>query len=349
MYYKYRIGNNVDYLCIGPLIKAQAKEWIMNSYNTIVSIDGMPFNDNSSWAIGGNKWILVANSETLTNLLIESNLDKAKRLYPIGTKFYPVHVDQREKYCIVTNSNFKECNDGIASLANNGEIWNTDKIYGNTNLNRMVFYDGKWAEIIKEEEEEKVNMQQILEEVRRLYPVGTKCITLNNEGTPMSFEEIIPSGETLRFYNSKKISYTNIDGYLWVKGKFAQIILEDKQELPSKLSEDELLKEAAKRFPLGCTYKSHSGNVYKNAGKPFYTNFSTCKNIALRKGEGCVYYDGQWKGKLIESESIEHSKLQSDTYLYKVFDFAYTEEPVVIKNINSIEKILIKKKKKSNF
>jgi hypothetical protein len=49
------------------------------------------------------------------------------------------------------------------------------------------------------------------------------------------------------------------------------------------------------------------------------------------------------------TESIEHSKLQSDTYLYKVFDFAYTEEPVVIKNINSIEKILIKKKKKSNF
>jgi hypothetical protein len=69
MYRKYKLKTYEDYLSIGPLVDAQAKEWIMNSYNTIVSIDGMPFNNNGhSWSISGNKWELIAESSTLEGL-----------------------------------------------------------------------------------------------------------------------------------------------------------------------------------------------------------------------------------------------------------------------------------------
>jgi hypothetical protein len=78
----------------------------------------------------------------------------AKKRYPIGTKFRPTHVNDLE-YCIVTeDSVFEKYGDQI-TLTVNGEYWinRENPKYGNTNYNRIVYYQGKWAEIVSDEPE----------------------------------------------------------------------------------------------------------------------------------------------------------------------------------------------------
>jgi len=76
-------------------------------------------------------------------------IEKAKRDYPIGTKFSPAHLKQR---CttIVTNDSFSVSynNSRIHALTDEGEKCSSKAKYGDNSYERIVYFGGKWAEII---------------------------------------------------------------------------------------------------------------------------------------------------------------------------------------------------------
>ena len=83
-------------------------------------------------------------------------ISEAKKRYPIGTKFRPAHIPGSDitEYCIVTeDSIFHKNGDGIV-LTINGCWWDRENPkYGNTNYNRVIYHEGKWAEIVSDEPE----------------------------------------------------------------------------------------------------------------------------------------------------------------------------------------------------
>ena len=83
-------------------------------------------------------------------------LIEARRLFPIGTEFYPAHASSKpyNGYCIVTvDSDFQQnfANDRI-TLVVKGCGYTLDSKdkpskYGNTTYNRIIRENGRWAEI----------------------------------------------------------------------------------------------------------------------------------------------------------------------------------------------------------
>ncbi|HQP00506.1 MAG TPA: hypothetical protein PL042_07900, partial [Caldisericia bacterium] len=83
-------------------------------------------------------------------------ISEAKKRYPIGTKFRPAHIPGSDitEYCIVTEDSIFHKNGDEIVLTVNGYWWDRENPkYGNTNYNRYVYYQGKWAEIVSDEPE----------------------------------------------------------------------------------------------------------------------------------------------------------------------------------------------------
>lgn len=80
-------------------------------------------------------------------------ITEAKQRYPVGTKFYPAHIIKTstgDKYCIITDdSEFVIEGDCIYSVVE-GSKFVSESIpkYGNVFWNRLLYSDGKWAEIV---------------------------------------------------------------------------------------------------------------------------------------------------------------------------------------------------------
>ena len=83
-------------------------------------------------------WEEVPESEYL--------LQEVKLRYPVGTCFIPAHKEDEPNTCIVTNDRFRFSGNAIYSLTDEDRIWSNDLRYGNTNFNRIVWFEGKWAE-----------------------------------------------------------------------------------------------------------------------------------------------------------------------------------------------------------
>jgi len=82
-------------------------------------------------------------------------IEEAKRRYPIGTKFYPAHIDseRQDEYCIVTTNEYLYEHDCIYAVAKNKSEsdsggYSTHATEGNTVYNRVVYDTQKgWAKI----------------------------------------------------------------------------------------------------------------------------------------------------------------------------------------------------------
>jgi hypothetical protein len=84
----------------------------------------------------------------------EDLIEKAKKKYPVGTKFCPAHIDNKtNSFCIITDDTvFKQLRDTVIATVNDRDwIHCSNKKYGNTNYDRIVYYKNKWAEIIEPE------------------------------------------------------------------------------------------------------------------------------------------------------------------------------------------------------
>lgn len=84
-------------------------------------------------------------------------ISEAKRRYPLGTKFRPAHIPGSDitEYCIVTEDSIFHKNGDEIVLTINGRWWikKGNPKYGNTNYDRYVYYQGKWAEIVSNKQE----------------------------------------------------------------------------------------------------------------------------------------------------------------------------------------------------
>jgi len=100
----------------------------------------------------GSFWIV---SEKDIVPLEESLLDKAKRLYPVGTRFVPAHIgDIGKRLTIIEEGVFKTCGDSIYQLVGEKRYLNKShplfEKAGDAQWDRLIYYEGKWAEILPE-------------------------------------------------------------------------------------------------------------------------------------------------------------------------------------------------------
>ena len=157
------------------VITKSASNWISNMdefVDNVVQITNNNKGSNIRFANDGSwSWQLSdghfrkANPHEIPKeevLLKDDLIEEAKKRYPVGTKFYPVHMAQKREYCIITDDTvFVKPSDIIYSEIN-GLVFNSngDPKYGATTFNRTVYYKGKWADIVVEESTqcEEVNL-----------------------------------------------------------------------------------------------------------------------------------------------------------------------------------------------
>ena len=142
----------------------------------------------NSWTIArqddcnfGNKVISAKEFLNTSDVEEEDLLAKAKKLYPIGTKFYPAHVSlEHRRYCIVTNDKFSSSCNEIMALTDEGEMYNSSLKYGGTAYNRIVYHEGKWAEIVKEESLVG-RWVKLLREIASDQPIGSYDLIIEDD------------------------------------------------------------------------------------------------------------------------------------------------------------------------
>lgn len=97
---------------------------------------------------------------------IEQLLLEAKNKYPIGTEFKPAHTSQGNDYAIITDDTvFDYANEYITARVNGRAYMfgspNKPSKYGNTPFNRIVYHNGKWAEVVSFPKQELINSYEI--------------------------------------------------------------------------------------------------------------------------------------------------------------------------------------------
>ena len=131
-----------------------------NQY-TIKRNDG----DYTSIPLKGSLWgfeIVIPTKELSKE---DELLAYARKHYPIGTKFYPAHVNMSNKdYCIVTNNDYRYDNGDVEIITDDGKYFdhNPPSKYGTTALNRVLCHKGKWATIVSKPEEVKESKPQFI-------------------------------------------------------------------------------------------------------------------------------------------------------------------------------------------
>lgn len=131
---------------------------------------GNTLSGNYNGFIGESSFRLVRQFEQKT----ETKLEEARRRYPIGTKFYPAHMEickSDPEYCIIVNDTFGIQSNKIWAHTSTGSAYTdpSNSSHGNCDYNRNVFYEGKWAEII----EEATLEDPLITKAKRDYPPGT--------------------------------------------------------------------------------------------------------------------------------------------------------------------------------
>jgi hypothetical protein len=136
----------------------------------------------------------------------ETLLEQAKRLYPVGTKFKNAIVKYNGFEYTVTKYDPEEVASGIINIS----------ATGGTHGRACIYYKDKWAEIVKEE--------TLLEQAKRLYPIGTRYKTAG-----YSEDEYVVEKQTFEHANGD-IRGEVCKGILYRNGKWAEIVSEAKQQ-----------------------------------------------------------------------------------------------------------------------
>jgi len=99
----------------------------------------------------GNFWLV--EKRHIVPLEEESLLDKAKRLYPVGTKFIPAHIENYQ-LTIIEEGVFKTIGDSIYHLVEGRKLLTGRsplfEVAGGNEFHRLIYHEGKWAEIVPE-------------------------------------------------------------------------------------------------------------------------------------------------------------------------------------------------------
>lgn len=166
------------------------------------------FSNKSHWRYATKEEIIeydrIGKPYDVTTLKPETNLEKAARLYPIGTRYIPLNRDG-DPYSgkCETTRNPRQLESGID--VGSGYIYHIE-----TN---------KWAEIISDVKAEPVVVKEdILAEAKRRYPVGTQYKNSLGQVFTSDFDPVISITDEI---------YVSIEfqsDFIWSNGKWAEIV-----------------------------------------------------------------------------------------------------------------------------
>lgn len=231
----------------------------------------------------------------------EEILLEAKRRFPIGTKYYPAHLNNAN---VESDANFIVGQDQSFILDHHSldvELQNPNKSYFSRDrnghaYNQVLFDQGRWARILSKpsNNQSMTRQEALLAEAISKYPIGTQYIPLATSGKAYSIDDI---AEVVRTPNGNSDLLEGGLGYLYVRGKWAEIVT----------VKTNLLQEAKRRYPIGTQVKSlfHKGNPILTIKSD---DFSSVRKDAIhvhsdRTLAAVVYENGEWAEIVKPSES----------------------------------------------
>lgn len=181
---------------------------------------------------GRNGWVEVKWKECNTNLYRigcdgmydlyfatekDALLQEAMERFPVGTSFHPAHAYREGEYCTITKDSVFIINSDEIIASVNGENWidpnSENQIYGNTNYNRFVYYQGKWAikaNIPPKTEKEEEIIEQKVEVFPGIY-VGDIVVSLRDSGDTRKIGDIfkvLPDSKKYTLFYRKTFTIT---------------------------------------------------------------------------------------------------------------------------------------------
>jgi len=170
--------------------------------------------------------------------------------YPKGTWYLPLNQDGSVGTEPKVSKGIYDQGDNfiwVNSESGTGYIYNIDQ--------------QRWADVVPEPKSDFDEKDDILQEAKRKFPIGTRYIPLNLGGYPWT-EEAISTREAT-WYKQGRIDVG--DGLCYVDGKWAEVVT----SVPHEKSEEEDKAEILAKFPPGTRFKSvnsdgsHSDEVYE--------------------------------------------------------------------------------------
>ena len=157
--------------------------------------------------------------------------------------------------------------------------------------------------IVRDYDMEVVEEETLLEQAKRLYPIGTKFknAIVKHNGREHTVTKCDPEEVVSGVINISAADGVDGRACIYFKGKWAEII-----------KEETLLEQAKKKYPVGTRYKSvgYSGEVYVVEEQTFkHTNGDIHGEVC----KGILYRDGKW-AEIIKEETL----LQKAKRLYPV-------------------------------
>ena len=169
--------------------------------------------------------MVVESDEEFDMSTYRGRLAYAKKYYPIGTKVKSLY-HPKNPILEIADDNFKY----ISNIATN--------IHVNSKYDErlaVVYFDGRWAEIIKEVEFDMTTNEGRLDYAKKHYPIGTKYIPLAKDGNLFT-RDVYVSQYDARYWGGEYNMIKVGDGLIYHKGKWVEIIKEETKMETQKLS-----------------------------------------------------------------------------------------------------------------
>jgi hypothetical protein len=266
--------------------------------NPILTITGDDFSSVRKDAIhvsaGGALAVVYENGEWAEIIDKDAILAKARKEYPEGTRYRPISSAGNPYDITVTVTREPNWHDSGGIEGGPG----------------YIYYQGKWAQIVKTAEN-SIDYDAILAEAIRRYPVGASYNPLNALGK--TSKRVLPSIREARWFekkvdNSSRNPQDLIDvggGYVYVDGKWAELA-------ENNLDYDAILEIAKRKYPKGTKYMplSSEGNLYTSAKISFeeahwYNKKSQgADGDRIEIGYGFAYINGKWAEVVSTVKSI---------------------------------------------
>ena len=304
-----------------------------NLYDSTTVVTRTPYWHGSEGNIEGGpgyiyyqgKWAEIAEN----NIDYDAVLEIAKRKYPIGTKYMPLSSEGN----LYTSAKISDKEAHWYDKKSNGQDKDRIEIgYG------FAYIDGKWAEVVEETISSKPTVKSIptKEEVLERYPKGTWYLPIHQDGTigtvPKESKGIYEKGDDFIWANSS----TNT-GYVYDirNQKWADVVPNPNSDF-RELSEEELIAEAYRRYPIGTKFKSPDDRGAIREVKPYAGKFTVVwaldRHGKLRADNGMfndifddrgrktfcsnphIYYEGVWAEIVQEPSMAEYPVTTQDAY-----------------------------------
>lgn len=222
------------------------------------------------------KWAEIVDEEDI--------LAKARKEYPIGTRYKPIGSSGNLYATSVTVTREPNWHDSSSIEGGPG----------------FIYYQGKWAQVVKTAEN-SIDYDAILQEALHRYPVGTNYYPLDGKGNKAT-----TSRESVKkaVWFEKKVNNSSgtpqdlIEigpGYAYVDGEWAELAKDN-------IDYDAVLEIAKRKYPKGTIYipLSSEGNIYSgpktsNQEAHWYNRKSKGEDAdRIEIGYGFAYVDGKW-------------------------------------------------------